>query len=136
MAGPRSPPTSCAQFVPRRPRKRQLPPSTTSPPAKSAASDAGTRGGTSRTVIQVKFDAEHLRAFDKITFPRDVSDGQRTFAKAGDTGEVMKWWPVANTYTVWNDAERVEGQQRFDVDYWFIEKRDKEVNENGDSALF
>lgn len=78
-------------------------------------------------------EPRRFQAGERIAFPKEVTDGVRTFAQPHDTGTVLKFWPHWNIYSVINDVERADGWQRFDVDYWLVEQ---EGDENGNKTAF
>lgn len=52
-------------------------------------------------------------AGERVTFPHRLSSGPRVFAEAGDSGTVLKYWPVKNYYTVINDTAYPPDSARF-----------------------
>lgn len=62
---------------------------------------------------QLATSQDRLGAGERVTFPRELTDGARIFAEAGDNGTILYWWPYKDYYTVMNDVERAPTRQKF-----------------------
>lgn len=76
----------------------------------------------------------HLWPGERITFVKEVTDGVKTFAREGDTGTILKYWPHFSIYSVIGDRERAPDFQRFDCDSHYIQPEKGE--NNGKTAIF